>query len=499
MLLLDLFDSRLLENAEFQLETLRFRNGYASFPPSLALEKHIREDNHFSDEGFQRITFPEFQVDNVEFAKKTSEMGIVCQGSYSFHSPDGSFAECLPILPRKIHPWTSEDNCFLRNKPSAAENLDNWDVDFLSSHSGKEHHQIEPGLMKRQFGVTSSFVPDDFSTELELSKDIKEPYLRSCLQRSLQHAGTGFAAEEGLISPVDSFKKKKKRVSWDERVEILDDISKGNFGLSPRALFTGKVPCVQGLSRNEMSKNMFSGFDLLLRASPKTFSSCAEPLKEESCFVTDPTTLLGNSGSGHQSLNYEWCSVSDPFVEAKSWNDGDPNNDAMEGSSGWGEEIDCRLLEDSEENCKLGVDVGLQRCTTSSINTRLDFDDQNYIGNGIYKFRPEFNRPKNLSPEHPNGLIDRTDTDWLCPVPYGNASMSKHELQSDQFRHQNCEQISFPNERSKRSQSAPPFHRFKRKFVSLHHSTRMQAAEQNDCHFQNLCTSQGGGSVVYYV
>ncbi|KAK2657642.1 hypothetical protein Ddye_010694 [Dipteronia dyeriana] len=497
----DIFYANLSENAEFS--QFRFRNHQASV--------HLSSDDSST---WHRATSPSEELarkDDSLFLGECERNSFCGQADYSFQPLSGSVAECSHSVPRKIDNdlWksgnnlSSKDGYFFKNRLSDAGRSICVERDFSSSQLGKHYLEIEPGIRNEPSGSALSFDADDFSNELELGKDIKQPFLQSCSSRgSLPFDGTLFAGEEGFESPTDSLNNKRKRTYVDERVNILDvDDNNQSFDFFPRSLWQDEVSYSRHFPRFMEKGDRSTGFDHLSRDSPKSFPSYAEPLTEKTSFLSDSDAPVN---SDPQLFNSEWCSLtSDPLLRVASRGVGHyTNENALEGSFRLGEEPNYGQLADGEENSKFSYDITLKNtiqdnCTLSCSDTGLDFEDYNDFSKDFCKIHWEDNLSKKVTPKYFDSLID--ETDQLCTVLCGNnnASISKFESQRDPFRFQNCEKVPIPKERLRRSHSAPPFRRQKIRFVSLNHCSAIPDGKPNVHTLQNSPTSLEAGALKH--
>ncbi|KAJ0097652.1 hypothetical protein Patl1_29279 [Pistacia atlantica] len=538
-------------DAEFALETSRFPIDQASFRLPSSLEKLTKNNSHLYHGERERTTFREFQIDTAELDEKNTEMEFVCQSDYSFRSSDGSFTEWLTSVPQREvqidtaeleekntemesfcqtdYSFQSSDSLFARCLTTVPQNIDQhpWTADIYSSSkedylldnsfaaSGKSNTCVEDELMSFKFGkeyvkiepVVSSglsenalnFHRDEFSHELETNMNIKKPYLSSCSSgKGLPFGGASFAGVEEFECLIDRFKYKRRRILSDERDDILEvDASDQGSDLYSKSLWQDEASCAQHVPKVMSKGDIPTSFDLLSRVSPKTFPSYGESFTEETSLLSDSNTRLGKSVSGHQSLNSEWCNrISDPFYQAASWDVGHfDNKNGLEGSSRLGKGANYGQLDDTLENCNFGYDIRLkstnqENCTSIHTSTALDFKDYHQSSEYFFKLLQEQNLPNRFSPEHSDMLVDKTD--WLRPVSYGQ-DFSKNENLRRQFRYDNRKPNPISKERSRRSHSAPPFHRHKRRFISLSHCSKMQAGESNINTFHCALTSPEAG------
>lgn len=551
-MLLEFFDTD--GDAEFALETSRFHIDHASPHLPSSLEKLTKKDSHLYHGECEGIIFQEFHIDTAKVEEKnaetefvcqtdysfltsdgsntewfnavpqreveidtaeceenTMEMEFVCQTDYSSQSSDGSFARCLTTVPQNTdqHPWTadikssSKEDYLLDNSLSALRKSSSCVKDELSSFQfGKEYLKIESVVCSGTSENALNFDRDEFSHELEINMNIKKPYqLGYSSEDSLSFGGASFAGEERFESLIDRFKYKRRRVLSDERDDILEvDASDTGSDLYSKSLWQDEASCAQHVPKFMRKGDIPTRFDLLSRASPKTFPSYGESCNEETGLLSDLIIQLGDSSTGHQSINSEWCyGISDPFYRAASWEVGHfYNKNCLDGSSKFDKEANYGQIKDAVEKCNSGSDIRLkhtnqENCNSICTSTELDFDDYHHSSKYLFKLLQEQNLPRRFSPDRSGMSVDETE---LCLLSYGR-DFGKSENLRHQFRYYTCEPNSFFRARSRRSHSAPPFHRHKRRFISLSHCSKMQAGESNINSFRCVQTSPGGCPDMY--
>ncbi|KAH9710584.1 DNA mismatch repair protein MLH3 [Citrus sinensis] len=473
-----------IDRHAWTIESSRFQ--YHQSSPHLyssPLENLSKEGDHLFREECERITFGEFEKHTPELKEENSKRELVSQPKYSSKLLDCSFAECLSPVLRKIdlHGWTSGnrfslkgsyflETCFLADGRSSIP----VEGDLLNSQRGYEYLQIEPGVSNGASGTASPLDKDEFSNEFEVSKDIKKPLRLSCFsQGSPPLGGPLFSGgEERCESSTGCFKykRKRKRVCYDKRMDILEaDFSNQSFDSFSRTPLQDEASCSQHLPRLSTAGDITAGFDLMSRASLNLFPSHAEPFTKETNFLSDSIEPVGNSVSDYKALNSVWCSkISDPFPQGASWNDGHfIYNNALEGHSILGEGTSCGQLADTEENYKFDYDSKLRRsnqekCTTARSGLRFEYYDNS--SEDFCKYLQEHDPCNKFSREHSDVPFDKTD--WLCSV-LSSIEYDNPETQRYKFRNHNCEPNPIHKELSRRSHSAPPFHRHKRRYISL--------------------------------
>ncbi|KAH9662328.1 DNA mismatch repair protein MLH3 [Citrus sinensis] len=423
-----------IDRHAWTIESSRFQ--YHQSSPHLyssPLENLSKEGDHLFREECERIIFGEFEKHTPELEEENSKRELVSQPKYSSKLLDCPFAECLSPVLRKIdlHGWTSGnrfslkgsyflETCFLADGRSSIP----VEGDLLNSQRGYEYLQIEPGVSNGASGTASPLDKDEFSNEFEVSKDIKKPLHQSCFSQGSPPLGGALfsGGEERCESSTGCFKykRKRKRVCYDKRMDILEaDFSNQSFDSFSRTPLQDEASCSQHLPRLTTAGDITAGFDLMSRASLNLFPSHAEPFTKETNFLSDSIEPVGNSISDYKALNSVWCSkISDPFPQGASWNDGHfIYNNALEGNSILGEGTSRGQLADTEENYKFDYDSKLRRsnqekCTTARSGLRFDYYESS--SEDFCKYLQEHDPCNKFSREHSDVPFDKTD--WLCSV-----------------------------------------------------------------------------------
>lgn len=502
-----------IDRHAWTIESSRFQ--YHQSSPHLyssPLENLSKEGDHLFREECERIIFGEFEKHTPELEEENSKRELVSQPKYSSKLLDCPFAECLSPVLRKIdlHGWTSGnrfslkgsyflETCFLADGRSSIP----VEGDLLNSQRGYEYLQIEPGVSNGASGTASPLDKDEFSNEFEVSKDIKKPLHQSCFSQGSPPLGGALfsGGEERCESSTGCFKykRKRKRVCYDKRMDILEaDFSNQSFDSFSRTPLQDEASCSQHLPRLTTAGDITAGFDLMSRASLNLFPSHAEPFTKETNFLSDSIEPVGNSVSDYKALNSVWCSkISDPFPQGASWNDGHfIYNNALEGNSILGEGTSRGQLADTEENYKFDYDSKLRRsnqekCTTARSGLRFEYYDNS--SEDFCKYLQEHDPCNKFSREHSDVPFDKTD--WLCSV-LSSIEYDNPETQRYKFRNHNCEPNPIHKELSRRSHSAPPFHRHKRRYISLN-CCSVEAGKSNAHTLHCAKNSPGGGHGMY--
>lgn len=392
------------------------------------------------------------------FREQQTKRDFLCQAGYSSNLPDGSYGKCMSTVKRKHNSLLMYDNTglsrgdyFLDGKFPAAESFDN-DVPFdaPSSSHGKKFRKVDAEVINESLEGDLLYDCHGFGYDVDINGDFQKPSLKRCSMRgSILHEKALFVNDEQYLQ-TDSF--------WGKQSGREDCSSVEGFYLHP---------CPEVVKKSKMS----SYSDFLLGDFVE--ENCLPP---DSCYTE---IQIGSSGYDDQLLKSEWHPVyQEPSSQPNAWVvDHTTDINDLERVFRYNKRIHrTKFLDDTEKECDFSYNMSRKanqhHCTSSFSNLGFDFDgavDCNHI----------FDR----SVEWPDGSdiysTKRTDIlneepDWLLPESSVEncRSPNKSKGKRDHFRHPSVENN---RERYRRSFSAPPFHRSKRKFISLNQPSEMIA------------------------
>lgn len=507
----DLFVARffytgLLENSEFVIKKFEIQNHQSSCHlASSPLEMLTQEVNNSFNREYHKVPFQEFYMDVSGFKEQQADMEFACQSNCSFQSWNGSLCKHMPTMTQKSdsqlftldNNFLLPDDYFSENRFTAREKSNEEEEGHtMNSEWQNLSPKIESGARNESAGSALSLDCHKFSSEPEVIKSRKKPYLQSCSsQRSLRLDRALFMTEKGFEFPTGGFKTKRRRVA-DENVDILKaDVSNPRFDNFPMTFSQDEGSCDQLFPSGIIGAEMSADFDLLSGASAMSFSSYRKPSAEEKGRASDSVVHMESFGSIDHSLNSDWCSItSDTLFQTTAWDVGSfPHDNACEGSVRSSKRENYWHFADSnEKECKFSYDIaskssGENNCISRSTRNVLDFKDCAYSDKDICKFLG-YNPHNEFSLEQSDTSIG--ETDWLCvdSRSKGHKSNDKYESQGSQLRYQDWE---VPKERYKRSHSAPPFHKSKRRFISLNCHSMMKKGKTHAQLFPHGLTTPG--------
>ncbi|KAI9394506.1 hypothetical protein POPTR_005G101900v4 [Populus trichocarpa] len=439
----------------------------------------------------------EFYSNVSEFKEEQVDKEFVLQGDYSSQTWNGSISGYMPRATKtdECHLLTSDknflltDNCFLEDSFTTRERLsDHMQSHFSSSEWQNESPKIDSVARNKSLGSAFSFDHYGFRNELPFSKSNIKPILQSCSsQKSLSLDRDFFADKEAFEFLNDGFKNKRRRLWTAENVGI----PKGDtiFDIFPCALLQDNASCTQQLPADTDGAEMSAAFDLLPGAYVNSSSPNGKILAKGKGLASNSILQLEMYASGNHSSMSDWCSVtSSAFFQAKVWDaEHFPDDNASEGSKGWGKKENCWHLPDSWEimSKPSSQDNFFSSCTSSV----LDFKNSADSSKDICKLPQWQDQNNEFSLQHSD--ISVGETDWLLLDP-GSKDPKRNdecERQENQLRYKACVRDRVAKERYRRSNSTPPFYRLKRRFISLNNHSMRKEEEPYTQLFHDWLTS----------
>ncbi|KAK8653150.1 hypothetical protein V6N13_127163 [Hibiscus sabdariffa] len=453
------------------------------YQPSSSLDK-LTIDNLFLME-HEDMPFEKYNGNTTLFKDQQNDMKFVPWTDFSFQSWGDSLSKTSSIVNQRSdwHLWSSDnnflaENCFLETgfmasgRPNCLVDNNN-----ISSELCNEFLKVESSVTDET--VISGF-PFDYRelwTGSQFRKNISTTFLRSCSsQRTWPLDRELVESKGGVESPLGSFKT-KKQVCSNESFNMLEvGISDQTFDHRSKVLWQDGESCSQIYPKLVRTGGIPRDFDVL-RRSAKLFLSCDGDVSvEENGLLAGSVTLSEKSVSGYQSLN---LGTSNPFARFSYKN-------AVEESFRSEKRTNFEHFSDGEdEDNQFGFDLisrgsSQEKCIHDCPNTELKIDYAESSREFGELFQ-EYNLNHKFSPERFNVVTeDRYQ-------PCSDSGFNECKRQRDCFHYQDCRKNFSPKERSRRSQSAPPFYIQKRSFISHHCSRTSEESTSNETH--GLCTS----------
>ncbi|KAK6258076.1 hypothetical protein SCA6_012550 [Theobroma cacao] len=455
----DFFDEGPSVDSEFATRKRRTQK----YRPSSSLEKLTTDHLFLTDH--EDIPFEECHVNNAQFRDQQNNMKFVHWTDYSFQSWDDSLVKGTSSV------FERSDCCFLTTNNNSL--VEDYFLENRFTASGRSNCHVNNNGICSKLGNASDVVESDVTNgtdrnifpfdyhehynDSQFRKNISKPFLQSCSsERTLPLDRELVESEKGIEPPMDSFKTKAKQVCSNERFNMLKTDS------SDQTMWQDGGPCGQIYPKLVSKGGIARDLDVLTRASAKSFLSCGDVSIEENGLPSDSVTPIEKAGSGHQSLSSEWCSgTSNPFEQFSYKN-------AIEGCFRSEERTNFGHFSAGEdEDYQFSFDLisrssSQEKCIYDCPNTGLEIDYAK-SSRDFHGFLQQYNLNHTFSPEDSNVAIE--ERDWLCT----DSSINEYKRQIDWFQYQDVEQNPIPKERARRSQSAPPFCSYKRRFISLHH------------------------------
>ncbi|KAJ6305195.1 hypothetical protein OIU78_020686 [Salix suchowensis] len=342
------------------------------------------------------------------------------------------------------------------------------------AQNGKTSPQkLNPWQKMNLLGVLSPLIIMNSETDYPFSKSNIKPILQGCSsQRSLSLDRDLFAGKEAFEFLNDGFKNKRRRLCTAENVGI----PKGDmrFDIPPYALLQDNASCTQQLPDFDGAE-MSADFDLLPGAYVNSSATNGKLIAKGKGLASNSILELEMHASGNHSSMSDWCSVtSSDFIQEKNWDtEHFPDDNASEGSKGWGIKGNCRHLPDSWEIMlkPSSQDNFFSSCTSSV----LDFKNSADSRKDIFKFPQWQDQNNEFSSQHSDISVGETDWLLLDPGSKDPKRNDEYERQENRLGYKAHIRDCVDKERSSRSNSTPPFYRPKRRFISLNnHSMRKE-------------------------
>ncbi|MED6143477.1 hypothetical protein PIB30_006739 [Stylosanthes scabra] len=371
------------------------------------------------------------------FREKQNKRDLSCQALFSGTLVDDSYARCMSTVGKRrrllmydktgqsLGDYFSDDNV-----PGAEILFGNVPFDAPSSSQGRKFHAVGADMINETFEDDLLKDSRGFCNNIDVNEDFQKPFLKSCsIKGSILQEKAFFVDDEHELQ-TDGF--------W-RKTTGEDNNSLKDFG----AQHCSKVVKRLNLSRDSDFFSRAVDEDL-----PYSYYSAAQ------------TMNIGSVDHLFASERHSVCQ--EPSSPASAWgvdHAADINDLGLRRT----------ILTDEEENeCDLVCDI-----SRNSEQSGFEFTgsiDLDTI------FDAEFDWPdcghKYSSNKRPDVFFEESE----CLLPDTRVGKCKrHEKNKGKMDHLRHPSWDKKNERSKRSSSAPPFNRRKRRFVSLNQSSEMIA------------------------
>lgn len=419
----------------------------------------------FSDKLAEDDHCPSVSMDATKSEEKQYKRDFLCQTGYSSCLMDGSYAKCGSTLTKNHCSMWNDNYClsgrddFLDGEFAAGE-VFNDTFDAPSSSKGYKFLELDDDVLSESSQGSLHHGCRELCNDVVIDKDFQKPFLKSCsIRGSILHEKALFANDEHTFQ-IDGYSTKQDLGVCRGRVE--------NLGAHP-------CPEVVEIFNTSRDSVFYSGVSVEEKCFPSDSYSLATQLgctvsAEEKCFPSDscyPELLTSECYPIFKTLSPEataWdvdhMTGTDPGVVGR-----------MPSCYKWGD--DEKILDDKENLCNIGCDISYSfksdKCMRNFGNNTLYFDGPNDYNNLNFTKWPD---PKLVNwPDYydinSNKWSD-TLTDgpgWLSTVSCGGnyQRAGKNGIKEDHVRYPAFKKN---HERSRRSFSAPPFHK-SRRFNSL--------------------------------
>ncbi|KAL7192834.1 hypothetical protein ACSBR2_024616 [Camellia fascicularis] len=503
------------EKYEIAKRRCRMYNHRASFGlPSPQLEMPTEESDHmfgWEDNRFSCQDASEHQIG----------LGSLYQTDYSFQSCDGLLAPSRVTVNQKSasylqatdHNIFSSEDHFLGNKFFGEKRSSEHTDYILGSRLEDAHFNVDASISNGFNG--SALSPDCFEIGDDVDKISKylKPFLHNCsCRRSLPVDGASPTSSEGFDFRINGFGAKRKSLEPNDWVCVgeIDDNNQ-RFDFLPGTLWQDEAASAWS-SPGPMSKcDVLTGLDFLSRDSIESSAIGGECLAGENDLPPDSIARVGEFFSSRQSLKSEWSSVmSDPLFRTKSLNvDNFFDENALErrikyDNSSRYDYLAERVVKDGGFyfDDSLRKSSSQEDFSTSFANMCSGFESCVRSKEDNCRFIQQHNLDDVLFSKCPDIFID--ETEWLCLDSHGKynancSAVTSHHISSaiydvvdeglkDPIVYQQKGYVC--KRRPKRSHSAPPFYRGKKKFFTLNTHLAMEAKKLKAQAINNAPTSQ---------
>ncbi|WCJ32829.1 DNA mismatch repair protein MLH3 [Euphorbia peplus] len=474
----DIWKEDLLENPEFAVKKSETQNNKSS--RGLALSMLTKEADLSCRVESHKAPFEEFCMNISVFKEQETDTEFLCQSNCSLQSRNGLVSEHERQAQKiETHLLTSEDNSFLQDDYFLEDRVNPRErsYDHVNSHIWSLDWQDESSEKSFSMGYS------EFSDELEVSK---KPFLQICSSRRGPPLDRSYSScVDDLEFPVDDFKSKRRRVCSVQNSDVVKiDTRNCRFDASPEQ---DETLFPQEFIAYSTGNDILKDSDNLLGASEKSLLSHSK-LFAKGMVLGSGSIDTDRSDSFYES-NSEWCSLpSDALFQSTAWDVAHFSDDnSHEESTRLGQKTKYRRFPDSRgDKGNYGYNIALNssgqhnfilgctssRCTSSTIDFKDNADTfsaskfKDYVDayEDISKYLQRRITDDEFSVEHSSDKsICETELLPLDLHSRGDTSNDKYESHENQFRCQNKEQ----GEQRKRSQSAPPFYRHKKRFICL--------------------------------
>jgi DNA mismatch repair protein MLH3 len=452
-------------------------------------DKLTEDDNHQCNREDVRTTVGYLPQRTEMFKEKQNKGGFHSQTGYSGNLLDVSFAKSIPTTMKKNNNFLTYDKDLLQGvyfldamRPAVESFYDNIPFYATSSSHGRKLNKVDASVICESLESDSLYDSYGFGYDVEIGGDFQKPFLKSCSTQKgcILHEKTSLINDE-LELQTYSF--------WSKQ-NLGEDCFSGSKDLYTR-------PRVEVAKKLKMSEDS----DFLAKAWPEE-----NRLPPDSWYSS--ATEIGYSGSDDRLSNFEWDPVyQEPSSRATALNVYHTNdiNDLREESRCYKRIHRTPIFDDEENENNFSYDLGgpSRYCTRIHRTHIFDKEENGHnfsydmprnvnrhpftssLANSGYSFdgavasNEIINRSVNWPDFGETHFIERSDIlneepEWLLPEScVGNCKRPNIiKGEKDRYRHPTLEKTRV---RSKRSFSAPPFHRSKRRFFSLNQPPTMVA------------------------
>ncbi|KAL5538811.1 hypothetical protein UlMin_045599 [Ulmus minor] len=481
----DLLDEDFPVNSRIGKNKSRMQNHQASLDFFASPFKMLtKEDSCLShrEQDLSPIRYSHKYADH--YKEQESDIKFVCQTDNSFQSWDDPLAKCVPKVSRKRenqhyisdNNFLSHEDYFFVNEVSTTERSnDTMEGDDFTSLREKDSFVANLNVRNGSAAGASSCDRRELRNH-EMRKNTKRTFLKSCSSRGSIPSES--ITEDLLDFQTDDFKTKQILSGPYDRVDISEtDSSNKNYGFLSRSLWLDRESSFEPFPCSTAKSELSTEYDGLHRDFERSIPSYDEHLDEDDCFSSGPVTNVKSIGSGHQTLDLEWCSLtSSPLSQAATWDftDIDMPEECCRSFKTASSE---HFLGSEGKDCRFSYDV-LSKASLQD-NCAASCSNRGVIYGGSSQVLQRQNFSDKLSPECPDILT--TEANWFSFDLQGKSQMDAeiHKRQRDSHTYRESKFFHILKGRL-RSHSAPPFCRAKRRFFSLNNHLTARANDAPD-------------------
>ncbi|XAR73676.1 hypothetical protein NMG60_11007728 [Bertholletia excelsa] len=477
----------------------RIRNDSASFGfPSPSLEIRTHESDYMSNQIDNR-----FSYNSSEFKDHKAELRYTHQTDNLFQSGNGLPSssrvsvdlEATSYMQSQNNNTFSNEDHFLANESFNAEKCNKCSNHILGSSLEDDCHDVDPSISNEVGALSCELLELDNDIN-KVHKHLKMPFLKNCsLKRSLLD-GEPLVRSEGFDSEIDGFRIKRKRLEPDG-CDSVGEVDKKELSLNflKKTLWPDEAASSWSSPSHMTEYDMPASQDFLSRDSLWSSAIGGDFSTRENDLNLDSGAYFTQCGLSHQSFDYEWFNEkAKPQVGIKTCSVGHYIGDHER----YKYDIDARYghLADRETESFLSYFNDRKKFSSIQENGSLSCriskssDFESCTKKGDWGFLQHHYLDDVQFSIYSDAFSDKTQQvclEFCGKSNHNSCTVTSHPISSsiydDKDENQNdrtlCQykEYACDDKRSKRSHSAPPLYRGKRKFCALNQHLTMEAGK----------------------